>query len=61
MPDGRVRKNEAIEVATKRLTAAELGQPCELESLRFLGVYEHFYADSAVEAGLSTHYVVLAY
>jgi len=61
VPGGRVRKGEALEAAVRRLTREELGQSNELSGMRFLGVYEHFYADSMPSPGLSTHYVVLAY
>ncbi|MBB3189446.1 GDP-mannose mannosyl hydrolase [Halomonas cerina] len=61
VPGGRVRKDETLEAAAQRLTRAELGQAIELAHMRFLGVYQHFYADSMLDPGLSTHYVVLAY
>lgn len=61
VPGGRVRKGESLEAAARRLTRSELGQSNELSGMRFLGVYQHFYADSMLDPGLSTHYVVLAY
>lgn len=61
VPGSRVRKNEPLAAAAERLTEAELGQPVALSRMRFLGVYEHFYADSMLEPAGSTHYVVLAY
>lgn len=61
VPGGRVRKGEALEAAARRLTQNEIGQPNELADMRFLGVYQHFYADSMLDPGLTTHYVVLAY
>ncbi|MCW4153849.1 GDP-mannose mannosyl hydrolase [Halomonas sp. 18H] len=61
VPGGRVRKGENLAAAALRLTLGELGQTCDLTSMRFLGVYQHFYADSMLDSELSTHYVVLAY
>lgn len=61
VPGGRVRKGEALEAAAQRLTRSELGQSNELLGMRFLGVYQHFYPDSMLDPGLTTHYVVLAY
>ncbi|APE32615.1 GDP-mannose mannosyl hydrolase [Halomonas aestuarii] len=61
VPGGRVRKGETLEAAALRLTMSELGQAVELACMRFLDVYQHFYADSMFDPGLSTHYVVLAY
>jgi len=61
VPGGRVRKGETLEAAAQRLTHDELGQASALDSMHFLGVYQHFYADSMLDPELSTHYVVLAY
>ena len=61
VPGGRVRKGERLEGAARRLTRNELGQASALAEMRFLGVYQHFYADSMLDPELSTHYVVLAY
>ncbi|QOR39076.1 GDP-mannose mannosyl hydrolase [Billgrantia diversa] len=61
VPGGRVRKNEPLAAAAWRLTTEELGCPKVLVDMRFLGIYEHFYADSVLAQDLSTHYVVLAY
>ncbi|WP_275668763.1 GDP-mannose mannosyl hydrolase [Halomonas urmiana] len=61
VPGGRVRKNETLDAAAQRLTMDELGQATELAGMRFLGVFQHFYADSMLDPELSTHYVVLAY
>ena len=62
VPGGRIDKNERIAAAFERLARAELGAPFTLGMARFLGVFEHFYADNfAGDAGFGTHYVVLAY
>ena len=61
VPGGRVRKDETLDAAFIRLTETELGQAVRREQADFLGVYEHFYADSFSGTDFSTHYVVLAY
>ena len=61
VPGGRVRKGESLDEAFRRVTQAELGQPLERAEAEFIGVYEHFYEESAVDPQTSTHYVVLAH
>lgn len=61
VPGGRVLKNETLDNAARRLTENELGEIYELNAMRFLGVYQHFYTDSIASPDVSTHYVVLAY
>jgi len=69
VPGGRVLKNETLDAAFRRLTAAELGQGFERGEAVWLEVFEHFYCDSVFgEADAAdpcgapdTHYVVLAY
>nr|WP_090241477.1 GDP-mannose mannosyl hydrolase [Pseudomonas guineae] len=64
VPGGRILKNESLDDAFVRLTKVELGQCYERNEARFLGVYEHFYADSIFgqgQGGADTHYVVLGY
>lgn len=63
-PGGRVRKNESLEQAFRRISHSELGVQLLMASATFRGVYEHFYRDSyfsADEHDSGTHYVVLAY
>lgn len=60
-PGGRIRKNESLASAFKRLTQEELGVELDIEDAKYLGLYEHFYEDSIfTDAGrmVSTHYVV---
>ncbi len=60
-PGGRIRKNEALDVAFGRITAAELGVPLQRSHANLLGLYDHFY-DEDFSGGLAgTHYVVLAH
>ncbi|ETK24479.1 GDP-mannose mannosyl hydrolase [Pseudomonas sp. FH1] len=64
VPGGRIRKNESLDSAFRRITQDELGRPFERATARLLGVYEHFYEDSVfANAGFGpdTHYVVLSY
>jgi len=61
VPGGRIFKNETLKDAFYRLTLAELNMPLKIDNASFLGVYQHFYGDSVISEGLSTHYIVLAY
>lgn len=61
VPGGRICKNETLDQAFARLSEDELGMAVARNKAEFLGVYEHFYVDSAVADDISTHYVVLAY
>lgn len=63
-PGGRICKNEGLDAAFRRISAAELGRSFERSRARLLDIYEHFYADSVFGDGAqdpSTHYVVLGY
>ncbi|MDY7009582.1 MAG: GDP-mannose mannosyl hydrolase [Planctomycetota bacterium] len=62
VPGGRVRKNELVLSAVRRVAESELGLRLVMEEVRFMGVYEHFYDDNYLgREGVGTHYVVLAY
>jgi len=62
VPGGVIYKGETIDQALRRVFETELGQPLEKETIRFMGVYEHFYDENfAGIPGISTHYVTLAY
>ncbi|CAM3930912.1 GDP-mannose mannosyl hydrolase [Bordetella bronchialis] len=62
VPGGRIRKGEALAGALQRLAREELGMALPPADWRLHGVYEHFYdINFAGEAGMTTHYVVLAY
>ena len=56
---GRVYKNETINSAMIRIANDELNISLKL-TLKFIGVFEHFYDDSIYQ-DVSTHYVNLAY
>ena len=62
VPGGRIGKNETLQAAFARITAAELGRVQPFDRARFLGVFEHIYEDNfAGDPRFGTHYVVLAY
>ena len=62
VPGGRIRKDETIANAFRRLTHVELGREYNVSDARFLGVFEHFYKTNALNvSGFGTHYVVLGY
>ena len=67
-PGGRVRKNESVADCLERVALSELGVPFDRlrangEGLNakscLMGVWDHFYEDSAFSAEVSTHYVNL--
>jgi colanic acid biosynthesis protein WcaH len=62
VPGGRIRKNETLDAAFLRITAAELGVPLARSQASLLGVYTHLYETNFADMpGIGTHYVVLAY
>ncbi|MCI0747363.1 MAG: GDP-mannose mannosyl hydrolase [Verrucomicrobia subdivision 3 bacterium] len=62
VPGGRICKDERIEAAFRRICVAELGREFNVNNARFMGVFEHFYPTNfAEQAGISTHYIVLAH
>lgn len=59
-PGGRIRKNEPMSQAMGRLARDELGLSEHLlQRAVLMGAWDHFYADSAFEPAISTHYVNL--
>lgn len=62
VPGGRIRKNETIAEAFRRLCLVELGLDKTLEQASLLGPYDHLYDDNFKGAeGIGTHYVAIAY
>ena len=62
VPGGCIRKDETLDVAFSHIARGELGLEVRRADARFLGVYEHFYADNAGDRpGFGTHYVVQGY
>ena len=62
VPGGRIFKNEQLHKAFSRITGEELGLSFDIHTVKFIGVFEHLYAENfAQEPGFGTHYIVLAY
>ena len=62
VPGGRIRKNETLAAAIKRISLAELGVEMTLDRAELLGAYDHIYDDNfSGEEGINTHYVALAH
>ena len=59
-PGGRIRKNEPWQQAFSRIASEELGLTVtgELDA-QLMGIWDHFYQDSALDENVSTHYVNL--
>ena len=60
-PGARVRKNEAFARALQRVISSELGSINTLMRAQpeLMGVWDHFYDDSAFSSQVGTHYVNL--
>ena len=59
-PGGRIHKNETWQDALLRIAEVELGLgDTSLESFSLMGVWDHFYNNSALDQNTSTHYVNL--
>jgi len=61
VPGGRVFKNEQISDAFARIARAELGSELPYMKAKLIGLYDHFYSDSAVSDNISTHYINAAH
>ncbi len=59
-PGGRIQKNETWQNGLRRIALSELGLPVEdIDRYTLMGVWDHFYENSALGDGISTHYVNL--
>ena len=59
-PGGRIHKNETWQDALLRIAEMELGLgDTLLEKFSLMGVWDHFYNNSALDQNTSTHYVNL--
>ena len=59
-PGGRIHKNESWQNALLRIAKAELGlYDITVENFFLMGVWDHFYNNSALDQDISTHYVNL--
>ena len=62
VPGGRIYKDERLADAFARTAREELRAELAIHDARFLGVFEHLYAENfAKRPGFGTHYVVLAF
>jgi len=62
VPGGRICKDERIPAALERVAWDELGVQVGAAAARFVGLFEHHYAENFAERpGFGTHYVVLAF
>ena len=59
-PGGRIHKNETWQDVLLRIAEAELGLiGIAVEDFALMGVWDHFYNNSALDQNTSTHYVNL--
>jgi colanic acid biosynthesis protein WcaH len=59
-PGGRIHKNETWQDALLRVAEVELGlSGIAVEEFSLMGMWDHFYSNSAVDQNISTHYVNL--
>ena len=59
-PGGRIFKNETWQHSLLRIAKLELGlKDVSVDSFHLMGVWDHFYNNSAIDEQTSTHYVNL--
>ena len=58
-PGGRLLKNERWQDGLARVAKAELGLTVTSDAFQLMGVWDHFYKNSAIDEAVSTHYVNL--
>ena len=59
-PGGRIHKNETWQDALLRIAEVELGlSDIVVKDFALMGVWDHFYNNSAIDQNTSTHYVNL--
>ena len=59
-PGGRIHKNETWQDALLRIAEVELGlSDIAVEGFALMGVWDHFYSNSALDQNIPTHYVNL--
>jgi colanic acid biosynthesis protein WcaH len=61
VPGGRICKGESFKSAFSRVSETEIGKSLAPDDCKFLGIFDHFYPNSAVSEDISTHYTVLAH
>ncbi|MFL6586752.1 MAG: GDP-mannose mannosyl hydrolase [Luteimonas sp.] len=60
-PGGRIRKDETLDDAFRRITEVELGRSFQRSDAGPPVLHEHFYAEDFSGGDAGTHYVVLAH
>lgn len=58
-PGGRLLKNERWQDGLARIAKLELGLNVTSDDFELMGVWDHFYENSAIDENISTHYVNL--
>jgi len=59
-PGGRILKNESWQDCLRRVAQSELGVNVDdTGGFKLMGVWDHFYENSAVDKEISTHYINL--
>tara|TARA_B100001093_G_C26808203_1_gene1006418 strand:+ start:343 stop:747 length:405 start_codon:yes stop_codon:yes gene_type:complete len=59
-PGGRIKKDEQLSQAFERIVANEVGlKNFNIEDSFLMGVWDHFYEDSAYSDEITTHYINL--
>lgn len=58
-PGGRLLKNERWQDGLKRIASNELRLEVEVCDFNLMGIWDHFYSNSALDESVSTHYVNL--
>lgn len=58
-PGGRLLKNERWQDGLARIAQTELGLSVNSDDFELMGVWDHFYENSAIDEVISTHYVNL--
>ena len=58
-PGGRLLKNEPWKQGLERIAQVELGLRLSAAQCQLMGVWDHFYDNSAISQQISTHYVNL--
>jgi colanic acid biosynthesis protein WcaH len=62
VPGGRIRKNERVADAFRRILVEETSIESKISDASYLGVFEHFYSTNRFgKPGFGTHYICHAY
>ena len=62
VPGGRIRKNETLKQAIRRISKTELGFEISMDQVELIGAYDHIYDDNFADVkNINTHYVALGH